>query len=68
MTKLSKKQQRAKELADSDILAQIVGRQDIEYGEHTELPSGDNVALIGRNSVMSKSVIRRLESQKAKDK
>lgn len=47
-TKLTRKEQRAKELQDSDILASIVGRDDIEYGEHTELPKGENVALIGR--------------------
>jgi hypothetical protein len=46
--KLSRKERRAKELADSDIVAKIVGRDDIEYGEHTELPSGENVANLGR--------------------
>jgi len=46
--KKSKKQQRIDELRESDVLARIMERQDIDYGEHTELPKGENVALIGR--------------------
>lgn len=55
--KLSKIERRAKELADSDIVAQIVGRTDIEYGEHTELPKGENVALLGRISPVCRTCL-----------
>ncbi len=47
--KPSKRAQRAVELAQSDVTAQVVGRDDIEYGEHTELPRGEHVANLSRD-------------------
>ena len=40
----SKRAQVAAELAASDLTAQVVGREDIDYGSHESLPRGEHVA------------------------
>lgn len=46
--KQSKRAKAIQELAASDLTAQAVGREDIEYGSHEETPRGQHVATIGR--------------------
>lgn len=41
--KLSKKQKALADLAASDVTAQAVGREDIEYGSHETTPRGQHV-------------------------
>lgn len=41
--KVSKSEKVKQELAASDLTAQSVGRDDIEYGHNTELPRGEHV-------------------------
>lgn len=53
MKKQSKKDRAAEALRQSDITAQIVERDDIEYGEHTELPNGENVARLKAGMLLS---------------
>lgn len=40
----SKKQKAEEELRESDLSAQLSGRDDIEYGHHESLPRGEHVA------------------------
>lgn len=40
----SKKEQIAEELRDSDLMAKLTGRTDIEHGHHDTLPQGQHVA------------------------
>ena len=46
--KKSKKIQIEEALRRSDLSAQIVNRQDIEYGPHDSLPRGEHVARMNR--------------------
>ena len=51
------KNKRAKAVADlaaSDLTAQAVGRDDIEYGNHEETPRGQHVANIGKRPIREK--------------
>lgn len=45
--RVSKKQEIVEELKASDLTAQMVGREDIEYGTHEQLPKGEHVANMG---------------------
>lgn len=49
--KLSKAARAKQELAASDLTAQAVGRDDIEYGTDTELPQGEHVTRITKPAV-----------------
>jgi hypothetical protein len=42
--KLSKEDRLKAELAASDLTAQVVEREDIEYGHHESIPRGEHVA------------------------
>lgn len=42
--RVSKRERVAQELAASDLSAQVVERDDIEYGHHETLPRGEHVA------------------------
>ena len=49
--KKSKKIQIEEALRRSDLSAQIVNRQDIEYGPHDSLPRGEHVFRLQKNSL-----------------
>ena len=42
----SKKEREAEALRASDVTAELMGRDDVQYGSHTELPAGPNVATL----------------------
>lgn len=56
--KTSKKQEVINELAANDLTAQAVGREDIEYGLHTDLPRGEHVANLAVERAGKKPLLR----------
>ena len=46
--KRSKKQRIEEELKQSDLTAQLSGRDDVEYGHHDSLPRGEHVTRLGK--------------------
>jgi hypothetical protein len=50
----SKRAKAVADLAASDLTAQAVGRDDIEYGNHEETPRGQHVANIGKRPIREK--------------